>query len=59
MLLGFILYVGPDQLMPLTSVLASIVGLLLIFWTKLTLLVRRAAAWFKRPVKDPVKDLNR
>jgi hypothetical protein len=58
MLLAFILYVGPDQLMPLTSALASIVGLLLIFWTKIKLLLHRATARFKRPEVE-TKDLNR
>ncbi len=31
---GFILYGGPDQLMPLTSGLAAAFAILLIFWNK-------------------------
>jgi hypothetical protein len=27
-----VLYVGPDQILPLTSLLGAILGLLLIFW---------------------------
>jgi len=27
-----VLYVGPDQILPLTSLLGAIVGILLIFW---------------------------
>lgn len=29
------LYVGPDQMMPVTSILASVVGLVLIFWNRI------------------------
>jgi hypothetical protein len=29
------LYIGPDQMMPLTSALASILGLLLIGWNRI------------------------
>ncbi len=33
------LYVGPDQVMPLASILATIMGFLLVFWNKLVGLV--------------------
>jgi hypothetical protein len=29
-----LLYVGPDQILPLTSVLGAIVGVLLMFWNR-------------------------
>jgi hypothetical protein len=29
-----LLYIGPDQILPLTSVLGGIVGVLLIFWQR-------------------------
>jgi len=35
------LYVGPDQVLPISSVLGTIVGLVLIFWNKLVLLLSR------------------
>lgn len=35
------LYVGPDQVMPVMSILATIAGLFLIFWNKVLSLVRR------------------
>jgi hypothetical protein len=38
----FALYVGPDQVMPVMSILATIAGFLLIFWNKVMGLVRRA-----------------
>ncbi|HLK31924.1 MAG TPA: hypothetical protein VKT29_02475 [Terriglobales bacterium] len=37
--LGFILYGGPDQLMPLTSGLAAAFAFLLIFWNKVMITV--------------------
>jgi hypothetical protein len=37
------MYVGPDLIMPLTSALAAIVGVLLMFWNRVTGFVR--AAW--------------
>ena len=39
------LYVGPDQLLPLTSVLGAIGGAIMIFWRQLTGFFRRV---FKR-----------
>lgn len=41
-------YVGPDQVMPLASILATIAGFLLIFWNKLIGLLHRIGL-FKRP----------
>jgi hypothetical protein len=35
------LYVGPDQIMPLTSVLGAIVGVALMFWNRIVGLVGR------------------
>ena len=34
-------YVGPDQIMPLTSVLGGIIGVLLMFWNRVVAVVRR------------------
>ena len=36
-----LLYVGPDQILPLTSVLGALIGLLLIFWHRAVAVVRR------------------
>ena len=36
-----LLYVGPDQFLPLTSFLGAIVGVLLIFWRYVVGFVRR------------------
>ena len=36
-----VLYVGPDQILPLTSIIGALVGLLLMFWHWVGGLVRR------------------
>jgi hypothetical protein len=40
-LLAVVLYIGPDLIVPLTSALAAIAGVLLMFWNRVTELVRR------------------
>jgi len=42
------LYGGPDQVMTVTSGLASALGLLLIFWNKVAALFFRFLRFFKR-----------
>lgn len=47
------LYIGPDVFLPLTSALAAIVGVMLIFWNRLVGLFR--TIWLKvtgRPNND-------
>lgn len=40
---GFmVLYVGPDQILPFTSALGAILGVVMIFWRRLAGLVRHA-----------------
>jgi len=41
-------YVGPETLLPLTSVLGAIGGLLMIFWRQVTGAVRRVVGLFSR-----------
>ena len=48
----FWLYVGPDQMMPVASILATIMGFLLIFWHKLLAMLRRIARLFRRSEGD-------
>jgi len=43
-----ILYVGPDQLMPLTSVLGAIGGAIMIFWRQVSSFGRKVIGMFKR-----------
>ena len=45
-----ILYVGPDQLIPLGSFAGSVVGLVLLFWNKLVALFSRIT---RRPLVKP------
>jgi hypothetical protein len=35
------IYIGPDQVMPVSSVLGTLIGLILLFWNKLILLFGR------------------
>jgi hypothetical protein len=39
-----ILYVGPDQILPVTSFIGGLIGFLLMFWHKLVDLTRRVRA---------------
>jgi hypothetical protein len=43
-----ILYVGPDQLLPLTSILGAIGGAVMIFWRQVVGLVRRIGGVFSK-----------
>jgi len=47
------LYAGPDQVMTVTSGLASLLGLLLIFWNKVVAVFFRIVRFF-RPSTEPV-----
>ena len=40
-LIPFVLYVGPDVLMPVASAVAAVVGFLLMFWRRTVAFVRR------------------
>ena len=47
--LVLLLYAGPDQILPLLSIIGAIIGFLLMWWQRFTQLVRRAwQAAFKR-----------
>lgn len=39
--LPVVLYIGPDQILPMTSFLGGVVGFLLMFWHKLVALTRK------------------
>ena len=41
-------YVGPDQIMPITSVLSALVGIALMFWNKIAGFVARTWVSFTR-----------
>jgi hypothetical protein len=46
-ILATLIYGGPDQIMTVTSGLASILGILLIFWHKAMMLFMRIVQFFK------------
>ena len=44
----FLLYAGPDQILPLVSIIGTIIGFLLIWWRRLVMLMRKAARAISR-----------
>jgi hypothetical protein len=42
------LYTSPDQLLPVASIVAAVVGLLFIFWSKIVETLRRVVGISKR-----------
>jgi len=48
LLLSMILYVGPDQLMPLASVLGAIGGAVMIFWRQVTGVAKKIAGKLRK-----------
>jgi len=53
---GFLLYGGPDQLMPLTSGLAAAFAFLLIFWNKTLGFLARVWNYFRRTPSPTAPD---
>jgi hypothetical protein len=52
-LLWVILYIGPDVMLPLTSALAAIAGVLLMFWQRVVGLLRSARDLLVQRQKTP------
>ena len=50
---AMLLYVGPDQIMPLASVLSAIVGVALMFWHRLVAFARMCFGLFRRRNQPP------
>ena len=48
-----LLYVGPDQILPLTSILGAIGGALLIFWRHIVGFFRRVGSIFSKKKETP------
>jgi hypothetical protein len=49
----FFLYLGPETVMPLASILASILGVLLIFWRFIWGSIKRMIRIIRRQPADP------
>ena len=47
----FLLYIGPDLMMPIVSAFAAIVGVLLMFWQRVVGLFRSMFGLFRRDDK--------
>ena len=48
--MGVVLYIGPDVFLPLTSALAAIAGVALMFWQRIVGFVRKT--WHKMSRQD-------
>ena len=46
-------YVGPDQIMPLTSAISAVIGLGLMFWTRLAGLAHKCRTMLSRRAEKP------
>jgi hypothetical protein len=49
----FLLYAGPDQILPLVSILGTIIGFLLIWWRRFINLIRKAVGYFSKKPQPP------
>ena len=48
-----VLYVGPDQMLPVMSALGAVIGVLLMVWNRVVALVRRGfRAVMRRPIES-------
>ncbi len=55
----FALYAGPDQVMTVTSGLASVLGLLLIFWHKVVAVFFKFVRLFRRGTDPPSPEVQK
>jgi hypothetical protein len=52
---AILLYAGPDQILPLMSVLGGILGVLLVFWQRFIGLARRVGQFFMSRLRPAAK----
>lgn len=50
------LYAGPDQILPLVSILGTIVGILLIWWRRFVVLIRKGWRALSRKPQEVVAE---
>jgi len=55
-LLGLILfYAGPDQILPLVSIIGTIIGVILIWWQRFVMLARKSWRFLARKFRSDKK----
>jgi len=54
----FVLYIGPDQIMPLTSVFGALLGVALMFWNRLVGLAHKCWSIVSRRAELPPKNAD-
>ena len=52
---AILLYAGPDQILPLMSLIGGIIGVLLVFWQRFVGLIRRVAQFFMVRLRSATK----
>jgi hypothetical protein len=52
----FLLYAGPDQFLPLVSILGTIIGVLLIWWRRFVMLIRKVWRILSRKPQEVVAE---
>jgi hypothetical protein len=53
---AILLYAGPDQILPLVSILGTIVGILLIWWRRFVTLIRKTWRVLSRKPQEVVAE---
>jgi hypothetical protein len=48
----FLLYAGPDQILPIVSVLGGLMGILLIWWQRIINVIRRLLGSFRKSEQE-------
>lgn len=53
-----LLYTGPDQILPLVSIIGTIIGVLLIWWQRFVILVKKAWRFLASKMQSKNKKLE-
>jgi len=54
----FLFYAGPDQILPLVSIIGTIIGVLLIWWQRFVMLARKSWRFLARKMQSGSKKLE-
>ena len=52
---AILLYAGPDQILPLMSLIGGIIGVLLVFWQRFVGMIRRVSQFFMTRLRSAAK----
>lgn len=54
----FLLYAGPDQILPIVSILGTIIGVLLIWWQRFIMLVKKSWRFVARRIQSQSSEIE-